>query len=307
VSEEDRIRVYVEHKLADGTSPAAITAELVRYNVPESRARALVREIAGLPWEGQLSFTPEPVVAEKPVERADLVEFATTQLSSYDATTVHQQLLSQGCSDKEAHEILAATGIDGGVEVTRELPRPQSAGLESTYVRVPVPAANAKGWLSGKQRKVLLRGLWRCIWFALVLLVLAGVGGFFFAGAINAYVSGLIIVPLNFTGVLWLVGWPGLCALSIIGIVVLVADIARHAADSFPGRIRVGQFYLHSPFVAKAGSEVSGRLHMGGRQYRVWRPELHNMVGQWGLQRKYKVYYSPRARWIWHLEPGEED
>lgn len=38
-----------------------------------------------------------------------------------------------------------------------------------------------------------------------------------------------------------------------------------------------------------------------------WQPELYNMVGQWGLQRPYQVYYSPHVRWIWHLEPGEEE
>ena len=45
---------------------------------------------------------------------------------------------------------------------------------------------------------------------------------------------------------------------------------------------------------------------MGRRQYRLGDTKLYDLIGQWGLRRPYQVYYSPRTRWTWHLEPGEE-
>ncbi len=298
-SEQEALRSYVAQKLRAGVSPVQLQSELNRYHVPDSYAQALIHQVYDELLTEARGFSIEAPPPESPKEtlaamsHEELVDYLSMQFSSgYDVGMISQQLLDYGYSQEETAKLLSEVGI--AVEPVPEKPRStlpstwQGKGeIRSLYERIPAPSANTSGWLSVEQRALLLKGLLRSAWLLVVVLAVSAVGFF--------------ILP-------WVAFIP-VISIALISAVVLVFDLLMHLIDLFPGRVRTVRTFLRWPAHIAVEDKTVHTVSMTGRRrrYRLWTQDLYLLIGRWGMEWPYLVYYSPLTRWVWHIEPEVED
>jgi hypothetical protein len=96
------------------------------------------------------------------------------------------------------------------------------------------------------------------------------------------------------------------CA-GLLGVGIQLAQVGRHLGDLLPGRVLAARAYLHEPADLSTARKEFYSVGLVGRRrcYRLCGRWLYGLILLTGLKCPYRVYYSPRTRWIWHLEPLE--